>query len=158
MEFFNDTIGLVVVLDETVMPGLARLATQSGWSIVQVPVAREALPIVLRRRAQMLVIQVSMPADEAIDLIRLLRVAPRKVPIIAVATAHGRQIEQAAREAGASCYLPDGDVPEALQRAIASMMPRQEVNEWHGNPVSQRGWHQEPIAKHNRTTFQGETR
>jgi CheY-like chemotaxis protein len=140
MECFNTTIGLVVVLDETVMPGLARLAARNGWPIVRVPMAREALPIVLRRRAQMLVVQVSVPVDEAADLVRLLRVSPRKVPIIAVAATHNRMVEQAMREAGASCYLPDGDTPEALQQAITSMMPFEAANEWKGEqPASVAG-------------------
>ena len=120
--------------------------------------AREALPIVLRRRARMLVIQVSIPMGEVIDLIRLLRVAPRKVLIVAVAAVHDQRLEQATREAGASCYLTDCRTPEALQQAIASMMPAETTNAVNGKPASRRGWHQETIAKGGRTTFPGEMR
>lgn len=124
MESSTNRLGLVIALHETVMPGLARLAIRRGWQVVQAALPRQVLPVVLRQPAQMLVVQVSVPVEEAVELIRLLRTIPRRVPILAVAASHDRWVEQAAREAGASCYLPDCDTLDVLQQAIDSMLPQ----------------------------------
>jgi DNA-binding response OmpR family regulator len=118
-------IGMIVVLDEAVMPNLAQLAIHNHWHILQTPLARKALPDVLRRRAQMLVVQISVPVDEAVELIRLLRTTPRKVPILAVAASHDAELERATREAGATCYLPGCEALGMLQDVVLSMLPQQ---------------------------------
>lgn len=122
MECGTEVRGVIVVLREDVMPGLARLAIRRGWQILQTSFAHEVLPVILRQKARMLVVQVSVPADEAAELIRLLRALRRRVPILAVATSNDPVVEQMTREAGASCYLPDGNTLEVVQNAVEVML------------------------------------
>jgi DNA-binding NarL/FixJ family response regulator len=115
--------GVVVVLDEPVVPSLARLAVRQGWPVLKMATARQAVPVVLRHQADLHVVQVSVCVDESLDLIRSLRAAPRKVPILAVAAMHQPRVERAVRQAGASCYVPGSESLEVLQRVVASLAP-----------------------------------
>jgi len=118
-----NSIGLVIVLDEPVMPSLARLAVRRGWPVLEMATARQAVSVVLQQQAALHIVQVSVRGDEAADLIRLLRAAPRKVPIVAVSTLHDPCVERAAREAGADCYLPGVERLEVLEQMIESLAP-----------------------------------
>ena len=133
-----NSIGLVIVLGEHVMPDLADLAARLGWTVLETATFRQAAPVILRRRADLHVVQVSARVDEAVGLIRLLRTAPRKVPILAVAAEHYTWLEQAARQAGATCYLPGGNGPEALAQAAARMLPVHAGRSAHGLRVADR--------------------
>jgi DNA-binding NarL/FixJ family response regulator len=131
MVFLVNIAGLVIVLNGPVIPSLARLAMRQGWPVMKMASAKQAAPRVLRRQANVHVVQVSACMDEEADLIRLLRAAPRRVPLVAVSTLHDPWVERAAREAGADCYLPGLESPEVLQRMIESLVPQDaSVAQW----------------------------
>jgi DNA-binding NarL/FixJ family response regulator len=119
----SDIVGLIVVLDEAVMPGLARFAMRHGWSVVKLPEIGQTGRLVLRRRAQAIVVQVSLKLDETIALIQLLKQGSRPMPIVAVAGVHNEQIERAIRGAGANCYLPGTSDADMIAQAVAAVLP-----------------------------------
>jgi len=119
----SDILGLIVVMDEAVIPGLARFAMRHGWSVVKLPEIGQTGRLVLRRRAQAIVVQVSLRLDETIALIHLLKRDSRPVPVVAVAGVHNEEIERAIRGAGANCYLPGSSDADMIAQAVAAVLP-----------------------------------
>jgi DNA-binding response OmpR family regulator len=131
-----NTAGLIIVFDENAIPALARLAVRHDWPVLRMSTVVQAVPAIVRHRPGLVVVQVSLVPDQAVELIRLLRARLQPVPIIAVARSHDEQTERAIRGAGATYYLPAARDAGILEQVVASMLPDSVISD---DPVSDAG-------------------
>lgn len=120
----STTKALVVALEGPVEPELRRVAEQSALPVLEATDADEAFREIARIRPPAVVVQVSALVREAVKLIRLVASAARPVPVIAAATAHQDTVEQAVRDAGATCYLPNSEI-SLLGQVLAALVPQE---------------------------------
>ena len=113
---------LVLVVDETIESTLARGTDVHGWSLLRASTLRQAVKHIQVNVPKLFIVQVVDPADQALELIRMLRSHFPKVPLIAVAFCDEQQIELSVRQAGAYCYFPDAADPEHLAQMVAAML------------------------------------
>lgn len=114
-------IALLLADDHTLLrEGLRRLLHQTDDIVVEGEASngQEALALLAQRHWDALVLDMSMPGRDGIDLIRQIRVEHPKVPIL-VLTMHGEQ-QYAARaiKAGAAGYLTKDSAAEELVQAV----------------------------------------
>ena len=126
MAISPEQVGVVVVMDRTVVSGLARLALRHRWSLIHLPTAAGVIQTVGRLRVDIAVVHIAVEPQQAVELIRWLRTTRRELLLIAVSSAGCEEIERMARHAGVHCYLPQTDeVP--LERAVTEIL-RHAVN------------------------------
>lgn len=113
-----------MALEGLVEPQLRRVADQSALPVLEATDADEAFREIARIRPPAVVVQISAPVQEALRLIRLVASAARPVPLIAAAAAHEDTVEQAVRDAGATCYLPNSEI-SLLGQVLAAMVPQE---------------------------------
>jgi DNA-binding NarL/FixJ family response regulator len=117
---------LVCVVQEEPAPGLGRLALRNGWTLARCESAATALFAIRRRRPEIAVLQVSLRADESLELIRMLWCDPPTSVVIAAARGHHETLERAIRHAGVCCYLPDADDLDAVEDAVLTLLRQRE--------------------------------
>lgn len=114
-------ITLLLADDHTLLrEGLKRLLHQTGDIMVggEAGNGQEVLALLARRQWDALVLDMSMPGRDGIDLIRQIRIEYPKVPIL-VLTMHGeQQYVIRAIKAGASGYLTKDSAAEELVQAV----------------------------------------
>ncbi|CAM5209837.1 DNA-binding NarL/FixJ family response regulator OS=Castellaniella defragrans OX=75697 GN=HNR28_001682 PE=4 SV=1 [Castellaniella defragrans] len=114
-------IALLLADDHTLLrEGLKRLLHQTGDIVVEGEAGngQEVLALLAQRQWDVLVLDMSMPGRDGIDLIRQIRAEHPEVPIL-VLTMHGEQ-QYAARaiKAGAAGYLTKDSAAEELVLAV----------------------------------------
>ena len=114
-------IALLLADDHTlVREGLKGLLHQTGDIVVEGEAGngQEALALLAQRHWDALVLDMSMPGRDGIDLIRQIKTEYPKVPIL-ILTMHGEQQYVArAIKAGASGYLTKDSAAEELVQAV----------------------------------------
>jgi DNA-binding NarL/FixJ family response regulator len=114
-------IALLLADDHTlVRDGLKGLLHQTGDIVVEGEAGngQEALALLAQRHWDALVLDMSMPGRDGIDLIRQIKTEYPKVPIL-ILTMHGEQQYVArAIKAGASGYLTKDSAAEELVQAV----------------------------------------
>ncbi len=114
-------ISLLLADDHTLLrEGLKRLLHQTSDIVVEGEAGngQEALALLARRHWDVLVLDMSMPGRDGIDLIRQIRAEYPRVPIL-VLTMHGEQQYVArAIKAGAAGYLTKDGAAEELVQAV----------------------------------------
>lgn len=123
-----EPVGVVIVMEETVLSELARLALRNGWSLIHLATADEVQRTIGRQRVSVAVIYVAVELVQAAELIQWLRVAHPDSLVVAATSTHSQQIEQQIRLAGAHCYLPDVREPY-LENSLQQML------EQHAAPI-----------------------
>jgi len=113
--------GVVVIAlnGQGVEAELRTMANDSGMLVIEAPGAKQAYVNIIRQRPEAIILQVSRMLSEAIKLVQLVAGSPNPVPVIAVASHHGVDVERAMRIAGATCYVPEIDVDEVRQALSA---------------------------------------
>jgi CheY-like chemotaxis protein len=106
------------------LPELARMALRKGWPIVCAALAQSAFREIRWRRPTGVLAQISLRNAESVALVRSLRTAPAPLPVVAVADGHHAQLELAARDAGASCYVADPSDEATVERAVRDILGR----------------------------------
>lgn len=121
MSTASGQMGLIVVLDEVVSEALGRLAVRRGWPILRALTAGHAIEAVRQRRVDLVVVQVSVFVEVAVEVLARLHAGPRRVRVAVVALRHDEHIERAMRAAGADCYLVGWEPADRIERTIEAM-------------------------------------
>lgn len=121
MNFNPEQVGVVVVMEKTVVSGLSRLAERHHWQLIHLPAAMQVMKTLGRQRVDIAVIHIALETQQTVELIEWLRATRKEVLLIAVASTHREEIERAVRHAGAHCYLPQTD-EVTLERAIGEVL------------------------------------
>lgn len=109
---------LVLSVKESTRSELARTALRNGWMVHEADSVTDAMREIRRRRSNILVIQVSLLAESALELIHTLRCAGMQVTIIAVAISHYPELERTARMTGCHAYVADISQRELLEAFV----------------------------------------
>lgn len=121
MAISPEQVGVVVAMDKSIAAGLARVATRRHWWVIHLPTAAAVRQALGRKRVDIVVVQIAVEPDEAVELIRWLRATRERLLVIAVSAGGGGEIEHLVRRAGVQCYLPATD-EEALERVIVELL------------------------------------
>ncbi len=121
---------LIVVLGETVAPGLDQASVSRGWQLLKFSSVSDAIREVFRHRPQVVIVQVSLQS-EAVKFIGTLHKAIKPILLIAVAAEHHNDLERAVRGAGINYYLPGASNVELLEQAVAAVL----MGHRHGAPA-----------------------
>jgi len=129
-----EKVGVVVVMERTVVSGLARLAMRHGWPLIHLPTAAGVMRLIGRQRVDLAVVHIAVEAQQAVELIRWLRATRKESLLMAVSSGGCEEIERMARLAGVQCYLPQTD-DVSLERAVSEML-RQAAERPGGEPTN----------------------
>jgi len=121
MKYGLGQVGVVVVMDKAVASGLRRMALRYGWPLIHLPTATQAAKTIGRNRVDIAVVHMAVELQQAVELVRWLRMTREDALVIAVASPHDADVERRVRQAGAHCYLPQDD-EVSLERAIIAMI------------------------------------
>ncbi|MCP9758347.1 response regulator [Aquitalea sp. S1-19] len=115
---------LVVDDDAKLRDLLSRFLTQQGFSADTLPDARELERKLARNRPDLIVLDVMMPGDDGLAVVRRLRAAGENIPVIML-TARGEDIDRIlGLEMGADDYLAKPFNPRELTARIQSVLRR----------------------------------
>ncbi len=117
----QEQIGVVVVMENTMVSGLAKLAQRHRWTVIHLPTATRVMKTLGRQRVDIAMVHIAVELQQTARLIRWLRMTRQDVLVVAVASAHSDEVEQLVRHAGAHCYLPQTD-EVSLERAIVQIL------------------------------------
>lgn len=119
----NSTVSQVIalILDEPVAPGLWRAAELNVWPTLRPVNVRDAMMEVFCRKPSVVATQFSIQDAAALRMISVLR-SRRNLPVLVVASAHSDALEQAARAAGASTYLPDDASCDQVVQSVRTLL------------------------------------
>ena len=116
---------LVVLMDESSVPGLNKAVGNHRWPVLRQPDAGRALKNIRLIRPQVLIVQVDgsvMILQEATRLIRFLSTYPPRPGVVAIASNHTNQTERAMRAAGVSCYLPEDVDADLIEQTVSQLL------------------------------------
>ncbi|TDR72513.1 two-component system response regulator OmpR [Paludibacterium purpuratum] len=115
---------LVVDDDAKLRELLTRYLDQQGYSVETLPDARDIDRKLARNRPDLLVLDVMMPGEDGLALVRRLRAQGEMIPVIML-TARGEDIDRIlGLEMGADDYLPKPFNPRELTARIQSVLRR----------------------------------
>lgn len=122
MVFCKMTEVMVVVPGEKVEAGLAQSVERNGWTLLLTPTMGQALREVHRRRPYLVIQQICPPLERSLNMIRHIRRRQPYLPLIAAAVQHDENVEQQARGAGASYYLPNAMKSDQIDEAVSAVL------------------------------------
>ena len=131
---------------------LQRYLTQQGYTVESLPDARDLDRKLARNRPDLLVLDVMMPGEDGLAVVRRLRAQGEPIPVVML-TARGEDIDRIlGLEMGADDYLAKPFNPRELLARINAVLRRYEQNaSGHRQPPGGRSvafWclHPEPVA------------
>jgi DNA-binding NarL/FixJ family response regulator len=86
---------------------------------------REALQMALRLEPDLIILDVSIPRANALDMARLLRRARPETPLLFLSADCSPEARQEAKQAGAAGYLAKRDAVKNLSEAIRALLDHQ---------------------------------
>lgn len=113
---------LVLVLGKKVEPGLAQSVSRHGWTLLLAPTMGQALREVHHRQPYLVIQQICQPLERSLNMIRHIRRGRPYLPLIAITAQHGEKVEQQARGAGASYYLPNAMKSDRIDEAVSAVL------------------------------------
>ncbi|MBV8049367.1 MAG: two-component system response regulator OmpR [Paludibacterium sp.] len=118
---------LVIDDDAKLRELLTRYLDQQGYAIDTLPDARDIDRKLARNRPDLLVLDVMMPGEDGLALVRRLRAQGEMIPVIML-TARGEDIDRIlGLEMGADDYLPKPFNPRELTARIQSVLRRHQA-------------------------------
>lgn len=115
---------LVVDDDVRLRELLQRYLSQQGWTVETLPDARDIDRKLARNRPDLVVLDVMMPGEDGLAVVRRLRAQGEQIPVIML-TARGEDIDRIlGLEMGADDYLPKPFNPRELLARIQSVLRR----------------------------------
>jgi len=117
----------LVVCEDQVQPGLARVALRNRWPILDLRSVKPILKQVLRARPQVVVVQVPPPDQSQLakmeHLVSKLARHWNPISIIAIGTEHASESETLMRRAGVDCFVGGECSEESLESVLETMHP-----------------------------------
>lgn len=125
---------LVVVVDDEpiVLRSCRRVLEAAGWRVLEAGSVEGALAVVATETPRLMLIDMKMPGEDGVRLMRRLRDAGRCIPVILMS---GYSTEETIREAegmGALAFLGKPFTPDELSAVIGAAMNRFEKEGHHG--------------------------
>ncbi len=118
---------VVVVCEDQVQPGLARLALRNRWPILDLRSVQPIFKHVLWARPHLVVVQVPPPGQpvfhEIEHLVSTLSQHWNPISILAIVSESTSESEAFMRRAGADCFVSGNCSDESLASIIESMKP-----------------------------------
>jgi two-component system, OmpR family, phosphate regulon response regulator OmpR len=127
---------LVVDDDARLRDLLRRYLTDNGYAVVTAEDAQAMNRLWRRERFDLLVLDLMMPGEDGLSILRRLRGGNDKTPIIML-TAKGEDVDRiVGLEMGADDYLPKPFNPRELLARIAAVLRRKAPDDVPGGPAS----------------------
>lgn len=125
---------LVLVVDDEpiVLQSCRRVLASAGWRVLEAGSAEGALAVLTAETPQLMLIDMKMPGEDGVRLMRRLRDAGRSIPVILMS---GYSTEETIREAegmGALAFLGKPFTPDELSAIIDTALNRLEKEGSHG--------------------------
>lgn len=95
--------------------------------VVEAADAFEALRLLPRERFDLILTDINMPTLSGLELIRMIRARPEQkaLPIVAISTEREADDARRATDAGANGYIGKPFEPDALDRLLERLLPRE---------------------------------
>jgi two-component system chemotaxis sensor kinase CheA len=118
----------VVVVDDSITTrSLHRQVLEAaGFEVETASDGEEALSVLKKRGADLVVSDINMPRLDGLSLTRRIRTEPQleRIPVVLVSSLDSDEDKQRARDAGASAYLPKGAYQRGeLLRLVQGLLP-----------------------------------
>ena len=134
----RDTPSKILVVDDDprLRELLRRYLTDNGYTVVTAEVAQAMNRLWRRERFDLLVLDLMMPGEDGLSILRRLRGGNDATPIIML-TAKGEDVDRiVGLEMGADDYLPKPFNPRELLARIAAVLRRKAPDDVPGAPAS----------------------
>lgn len=112
---------MMIVPGGGIEEGLSVSASRNNWPILEGLSVSQTLREVVIHNPRVVVVQLGRMLEQAMALIGSLRQLRPGTKIVAAAVVHHELLEQAARIAGVTCYLPAADDGATLEETVASV-------------------------------------
>ncbi len=112
--------GLVVVVDTPVGLSLRKVARTHRLAILEAASVDQAFEAIRRLHPRLVIVRIPSVMDKALELIRMVAANGEQALLVATVMSPGDETERLAREAGATCYLPDAESDLMDQMAAAA--------------------------------------
>src|SRR5262245_42661011 len=89
-----EQVGVVVVMEKTVVSGLAKLADRHGWSLIHLPTAAQVVKKIGRQKLDIAVVHIAVELQQTVEFIRWLRLTRQEILLIAAASTHREEAER----------------------------------------------------------------
>lgn len=115
---------LIAVVNDEMVPGLARAVVRNGWPWISGRTGRETLRgALLLPRTPLVMVQAGSSVDEAVVVVRFFRAPWRKTPVVVVDARGDGEVEAAMRQEGVFCFLSGTDAePDAIEELTNAML------------------------------------
>ena len=126
------TAKILVVDDEpNVREMLSEVLTRAGYKVITAGDGREALPLTLSEKPDLILSDIRMPKLDGLTLCKALRVNPetKSIPIIMLTTYNTSEHMEAAMAAGADDFLPKPLNVEEIQIRVRSMLKLKHITD-----------------------------
>lgn len=130
---------IIYAEDEAMMGELVQTVLMAeGHAVGVVKDGAEVLPVITRRRPDLLILDVSMPGVTGSQVLRDVRRDPElyNLPVLMLTARTSQGDEDIARVAGASDYLRKPFAPEMLASRVQALLDRKEEQEARRTPPS----------------------
>jgi len=127
----RDSGNLLIVDDErSIRIALCTILTSFGFMVVEAARGEEALALVRSGQFDALLLDVSMPGMDGIDVCRLIRKSLPQLPIVMLTVEDGEDRKVEALDAGADDYVTKPFQLRELAARLRAAMRRNEAGRW----------------------------
>ncbi len=121
----NSVPAILAVDDSVIMQNLVQHALADTYRVIVVDNAVDALSIIYHDQIEVLLLDVSMPGIDGLELCRTIRSLPQfhDLPIVMLTARDGPFDKVQGRLAGATEYLTKPFKAEQLRQVVAKLMP-----------------------------------
>ncbi len=120
----DQKIVLVVEDEEETADMLAEMLTISGYAVVSSSYSQNAIDIIKKRPLNAIVLDIMLPGDSGLEVLRFVRQTPQynEIPVVVVSAKAMPADIKAGFEAGATAYLTKpvsyNDLKQAVENAV----------------------------------------
>ena len=123
---------ILVVDDEALVRDmLCEILTSEGYSVISAPDGRDALPLALSEKPDLILSDIRMPKLDGLTLCKALRVNPetKDIPVVMLTSYNTSEHMEAAMAAGADDFLPKPLNVEEIKIRVRSLLKLKHVTD-----------------------------
>ncbi len=113
---------LIIEDDKEVRELLDIFLTKKGFEVLSTPSGKEGIGLVKRSRPDLVIVDARLPNLNGIEVLREIRGFEKKTKIVMVSGLDTGELEEEARQAGASAFLPKNLGIDAIVNTITDML------------------------------------
>lgn len=128
---------VLVVDDETIVLRSCRwVLEEEGCEVFLASSVAEALPMIATHTPDMLLVDVKMPVQDGMHLMRLLRQQGLRIPVAVMSGFSTAETIHEAQDLGAVAFVPKPFTPDELAHTVRSVLKTLEKEQDHGKQES----------------------